>query len=350
MKTQRCPLIVLLFSTINFQPSTCLAQGNLNPSGPPAPSFKTLDQIEPRTPISALPFTITNPGTYYLTTNLTGISGILVNTNDVTIDLNGFTLTGGTGDGIVAGTSRTNLAVFNGTVRNWVNGMNINARYSRAERVLAYNNGGAGLGLGTEEGMVIGCAAVSNHINGIVVGANSLVKDCVSIFNGSGIVVVGAGTTVLSSIASSNMSTGITGLGINGIVIKDCTATGNGDRGIEASKRIVVSGCTACGNLNDGIAVAGDSLVLGDLAVGNTNNSSAGIHVFSGSTGTRVEGNSVNGNARGIFVEGTFNLIIKNTAHGNGTNYVFGSSNIFGPTNTVSGELTTNSPFSNFSY
>src|SRR5579883_474024 len=73
------------------------AQGSLTPPGAPAPTMKTLSQIEPRTPISSLPFTIYIPGSYYLTTNLTGVSnsdGITISTGNVTLDLNGFTLQG----------------------------------------------------------------------------------------------------------------------------------------------------------------------------------------------------------------------------------------------------------------
>ena len=53
------------------------AQGPLTPPGAPTPTMKTLEQIEPRTPISQadMPLTISAPGSYYLTTNLTGTAG-----------------------------------------------------------------------------------------------------------------------------------------------------------------------------------------------------------------------------------------------------------------------------------
>src|SRR5437588_4797633 len=74
-----------------------VAQGNLTPLNAPNPTMKSLDQIEPRTPISSLPLAITSSGSYYLTTNLTGVSGsdgITVTATDVTLDLNGYSLIG----------------------------------------------------------------------------------------------------------------------------------------------------------------------------------------------------------------------------------------------------------------
>jgi len=59
--------------------------------------MKTLDQVEARTPISSLPYTITQPGSYYLTADLQGVAGqdgIYVPVDNVTIDLNGFALIG----------------------------------------------------------------------------------------------------------------------------------------------------------------------------------------------------------------------------------------------------------------
>lgn len=53
---------------------------------------ETLDQIEARTPIAAAPFAITNPGSYYLTSNLAVTAGdaITISADNVTLDLNGF--------------------------------------------------------------------------------------------------------------------------------------------------------------------------------------------------------------------------------------------------------------------
>jgi hypothetical protein len=86
MKAQHlfhCTGLALLLSTINYPLSTS-AQGSLTPPGAPAPTMKSLDQIEARTPISSAPFTITQPGSYFLTTNLTVASG-----NAITIATNG---------------------------------------------------------------------------------------------------------------------------------------------------------------------------------------------------------------------------------------------------------------------
>lgn len=100
------------------------AQGPLTPPGAPAPTMKSLDQVEARTPIGAAPFTITASGSYYLTSNLTVAAGnaITISASGVTLDLNGFTITSTspTPDGvaieIVGGPS--DLAISNGHVRS----------------------------------------------------------------------------------------------------------------------------------------------------------------------------------------------------------------------------------------
>src|ERR1039457_4716258 len=70
MKTKLSMLA--LISAFGLQPSALHAQGALTPPpGVPTPTMLTLSQVEPRTPISSVPFTITQPGSYYLTANVT---------------------------------------------------------------------------------------------------------------------------------------------------------------------------------------------------------------------------------------------------------------------------------------
>ena len=106
--------------------------GPLDP--PPGPVTST-GRFGPRTEInstntpgdSSSQFKITQPGSYYLGGNVTGVAGkngISIDADDVTLDLNGFALLGVAGslDGVIAAefpTLRTNLAIRNGTVADW---------------------------------------------------------------------------------------------------------------------------------------------------------------------------------------------------------------------------------------
>jgi hypothetical protein len=124
MKTKLLlPVIVSSFCLVH----PAFSQGSLTPPGAPAPTMKSLDQIEARTPISSAPFTITQPGSYYLTTNVTVSSGyaIAITANNVTLDLNGFTIAStapvASGDtAILLSGSLTNLAIRNGHISSGV--------------------------------------------------------------------------------------------------------------------------------------------------------------------------------------------------------------------------------------
>jgi hypothetical protein len=127
MKTNSLVFIAMLLASPDIYRSTCFAQGALTPSSAPAPTMKSLDQIEARTPISSAPFTITQPGSYYLTTNVTVSSGdaVTINANNVTLDLNGFTISSTTpvansDNAILLSGSRTNIAIRNGHISSGV--------------------------------------------------------------------------------------------------------------------------------------------------------------------------------------------------------------------------------------
>jgi len=115
----------LLFAAIAPRLSTALAQGSLTPPGAPAPTFKTLSQVEPRYPIFTYQTNLTVSGSYYLTTNLfSGTNGndainIRTNVNNITIDLNGFTIISTNPAGLDAPvgiriSAATNIVIRNG--------------------------------------------------------------------------------------------------------------------------------------------------------------------------------------------------------------------------------------------
>src|SRR5687768_12962558 len=119
MKRAICVLALSMSGLTHMQ-----GQGSLTPPGAPGPTFKTLQQIEPRTPIGAVPITISTPGSYYATTNLTGPAGqngITIAANHVTVDLNGFALSGRSGwaDRVAVSGFRSNIVVRNGTMSGW---------------------------------------------------------------------------------------------------------------------------------------------------------------------------------------------------------------------------------------
>jgi len=119
-------VILTLISAFSLQPSALLAQGSLTPPGAPAPTMKTLTQVEPRTPIAAAPFTISTPGAYYLTTNLTVTLGnaITIAASGVTLDLSGFTIAStdanDTGNGILLNNGLSDIAIVNGHINGGV--------------------------------------------------------------------------------------------------------------------------------------------------------------------------------------------------------------------------------------
>jgi hypothetical protein len=208
----------VLLSTLNPQLST-FAQGSLTPPGAPAPTMKTLAQIEPRTPISSAPVIITAPGSYYLTTNLavSGGDAITIATNGVTLDLNGFTIAStapsATGNGILINSGLRNLAILNGFIQGGVtNGSG------------GYNGGGFGSGIvGSPQNARVSGVSVSGCLYlGIYLGNgdSTVVESCTVRTVGS----VGiAASTIKASVAKD-----CGGDAIYGDQVADCRGQSTG--------------------------------------------------------------------------------------------------------------------------
>jgi parallel beta-helix repeat protein len=354
--------------------------GPLNPpAGPVTSTYKTLTEVEPRTPISSLPFTITQPGSYYLTANLTGTSGqngINVNTSGVTIDLGGFTLTGvpGSLNGISIPSGSTTV-VRNGSVAAWgANGVLSYYRPGcRIENITASGNGAVGIYAGSRT-TVSGCVAESNGIGGISVNFDSVVSGCIGSGStaGSGIEAY-HGCTITGCSASNNSGPGLHVS--DACTIVNCTARSNGGSGIGAGDDCNIQGCTAdansadgihagqsCtlrGNIctnsgDDGIQIDSQSLIVGNSCSFNGAGASGGGVYITGSS-NRVEDNHCLNNRYGVLASGaaTSNVIVKNTAQGNaGGNFSVTGLNSLAPvvTNPGSNGFATASPWSNFAY
>ncbi|MDB6125339.1 MAG: hypothetical protein JWQ71_4332 [Pedosphaera sp.] len=327
MKLSAITLLALgLFLTLDRS----LAQGNLTPASFPAPSMKTLDQIEPRTPISSLPFSASTSGSYYVTTNLISAvvqSGIIIGADNVTIDLNGFTVDGGFnktnifGFGITSGSSRTNIYVYNGMIRNWGGGgvYALTIYNSRFENLRLSENG-VGMYLGSAN-QVLGCSITGTtaaNTKGISVVDGCLIKDCILTTNVFGIV---------------------TG---NGCTIMNCTARANAS-GIQTGFRNIVKGCSVTENTGIGISVGGECLIVDNIC-----NRNGGTAIAATSTNNRLDGNQVRNNT-GIGIQtsaGAGNVVIRNSSSANsGGNYSPASGVGIAP---IQDPSTATNPFANF--
>lgn len=198
MKTKQVLVAAVVISSFVIRHSS-FGQGTLTPPGPPGPTMLTLSQIEPRTPVDALHtpgdansmFAITNPGSYYLTTNLySPIKPYLIsiNANNVAIDLSGFSLLGNglTSQGINIPNFQTNVMICNGMIYGFTayGVYCANDYFGHFDRLIVSQNGYAGLACG-REGIVRDCEAANNSYDGFLVSGNCLVENCLAFNNGS---------------------------------------------------------------------------------------------------------------------------------------------------------------------
>jgi hypothetical protein len=398
------------------------------PTGAVASSYKTLTEVEPRIAITSdntpgdatCLFKITQAGSYYLTANtnskVSGVNGIKITASNVTIDLNGYTLStiGTSLSAIVTEGARNNITIRNGVLVGWDsatidltaggNGANTgslleNLRVSDGAQAgviagadavirvctvsgntgagittgansliadcIVRNNGAGGIiagsdavirdctltantGAGLTAGMnsrIAGCVARSNTGNGIVTASSGVITGCSAVTNGlSGI--VGGSTSLISDCSADGNGTNSTGLSEGifadvGSTISRCTSQNNtsilsgglGDRGMgfRTQDRCTITDCTASRNRGHGFRIGSNSRVTGCTSIesGSGSTTSAGIYVTG--SGSQIDDNQTNAADIGVQVIAAGNIIIRNTARGNGSNFTFVADNIYGP-------------------
>jgi len=267
--------------------STVHAQGSLTPPGAPAPTMKTLDQTEPRTPVDSAhtpgnflaQYIITQPGAYYLTGNIVGVSGkrgIQIETGNVTLDLTGFTLLGASGalQGVYFPYTVTNVIIRNGIIAGWSGGVSHLGFNGVFERLIISTNSG----------------------DGIVLSQNCALRDCTISGNGqNGVFVNGSGSLIINNLfGGNNAANNASGAGIS----------------IWGSRNRVE------GNHVTGSGPAGYGIYIANAPSSYTNN-----------------------------------FVVRNTVAGGVNNFSYNSSQLIGPLITIApaGIITNSNPWANFS-
>ncbi|MGH7133577.1 MAG: hypothetical protein ACREJO_16730 [Phycisphaerales bacterium] len=358
--------IAAIVSACALGVAAIIAAGPLNaPAGPVGPTYKTLGEIEPRIAINTLAgtggptwsYAISQPGSYYLTANLTGEPGkhvLRVGASNVTIDLNGFAIDGSAGAirGIDGNTLEpNNVTVRNGTIRNCTD----TAISSDA----------------TVSGWRIEGVRVSSCGSGIFAARHSVVRDCSVMFcSGTGISAIW-GATVETSVSDENF----VGFSVSfGSTIKGCSAQYNDSYGFNIGAGSTVTACTArdnadCGfNLADGASIRGssasenttDGIRLGDACVAESNTcvgngptvGVAGAGIRAVGDRCRVEGNALTGNYYAVRADGLNGFFAKNTASGNAflLQYSISGTNTWGPIVGGTGASSNTNPWANFTH
>jgi hypothetical protein len=328
-------------------------------------------------------FIISQPGSYFLTGNLdtSKNTGISIRAEDVTVDLNGFRIAAnGTLVSFGISIEGDRATILHGSIASFAIGIDGVASKGVTLRDLVVSGCTTGAILVVNGALVENCRAEANTGSyGIDARDGSTLHNCVAVNNSCDLgIVTGAGCTLSHCVATGNIGQSASSYGIEAgpnSVIVGCTAyanttsnttqTGLTGAGIHALDGSRIVDCVAGSNQGDGIVVSNRCYISGNVSDSNgANGDGAGIHA----TGSfnRMESNQVALNDRGIDVPtlNGRNLIVKNSARSNTSNYVIKAGNrpaaIVVPTANANDIIDANSgstdgftgvdPWANFSY
>ena len=215
--------------------------GPLNPpAGAVSSTYKTLTEVEPRIAINSTntpgnasaTYRITQPGSYYLTGNVSGQSGksgISIESGNVTLDLCGFSIIGVSGsiDGITMPAFAESVVIRNGIVSAWGrHGVRTLIDVGRVEGITVTRNGGWGIDNQSQPTFSTHLSHCEAFGNGAIVASTGGIR-------------VGESALVTDSLARGNTGHGFATAGgyvrFVGCASMDCTADGFNSTGIETS-------------------------------------------------------------------------------------------------------------------
>jgi len=238
--------------TSNSRRST---SSSLQPPGPPMPTGKTLDEIQPAIPVNV----VNTPGddwfvhriggggaVYYLTGDIDAdVSGIQISAlRPVTLDLNGFTIRGSSSSLYGISASSANHSIL--TIRNG--------------RITGFGSGGIRVpshpALAIQAAVFLENLTITNCGMGIEVVPNVTIRNCRVENN------VGRGMSVQAARIDNTRVCGNGDRGIHstyGAHMTRCIVNRNGEEGVSIDWKLgvgsTISGCIAHGNGGDGFSV-----------------------------------------------------------------------------------------------
>ena len=318
------------------------------PLGPVQSTQKALDDVEPRTPLtsefvsgnSSSVFFISAPGHYYLTGDVfipSGQTGIVIGADNVTVDLNGYSVRAlaGSNDGIATSGARNSPVIRNGLI----NAVNVGIRIAPSSRGVIIEDivitGAGDDGIRGSADMTVRRCNILSQRDGIDVAGRCTIEDNIvtafddGITGGNEMVVRGnrvrsgvdgTGDAIdvgSDSVIERNFVTQQNDVGTGIRALLSTVANNevrNANTGIEAGGRIMDNAVHNCGT---GISI------FSGLASGNVVNNVNNVGISANSA--RVEGNSINVLAGNAIVGAGQATILNNTVTGDangGTNGV----------------------------